>query len=240
MAGVDEAGRGPCAGPLVIAACVLRPGDERRLDGLTDSKLMTPAARDRMFDVIVERAVTHAVITVDAGEIDAIGIHVANIEGMRRAVAMLDPHPGYVLTDGFRVPGLTAPNMPVIKGDQVAACVSAASVLAKVTRDRIMADLHEQYPHYGFDGHKGYCTGDHAAALARYGPCVEHRWTYANVVTAALRHGMASPRRVVSKPGLFDGRRPGVVNNGPSHSVDLTEWGPGDRAQLRAGGERTR
>lgn len=262
VAGVDEAGRGPCAGPLVIASCVLRPGDERRFDGLNDSKLMSATARERLFDVITARALDHAVVIVDAEEIDAIGIHVANIEGMRRAVALLDAHPGYVLTDGFRVPGLTAPHMPVIKGDQVAACVSAASVLAKVTRDRIMARLHEQHPHYGFDVHKGYCTGDHAAALARYGPCVEHRWTYANVVSAAIRHGMTSPRRVVSKPGLFDGRTGPVVNNetlwpsareqrlGSDGEVPPPEpvgydgqdghLPVGGGVELRAGGERTR
>ncbi len=146
VAGVDEAGRGACAGPLVIASCVLRPGDAARFEGLTDSKLLTAAARDRMFDLVVARAVDHAVVVVPVEEVDLIGVHVSNIEGMRRAIARLRTHPGYVLIDGFRVPGLTAPSMPVIKGDQAVACVAAASVLAKVTRDRIMAELHGDLP----------------------------------------------------------------------------------------------
>lgn len=196
VAGVDEAGRGACAGPLVVAACVLRPGDAAKFDGLTDSKLMTALARDRMYDKVLARAVDHAVIVVPASEVDRIGIHVTNIEGMRRAVAQLATHPGYVLTDGFRVPGLTAPSMSVLKGDQAAACVAAASILAKVTRDRIMADLHGSYPVYGFDVHKGYCTPEHTAALTEHGPCAEHRWSYANVTSAALAHGMTAPHRV--------------------------------------------
>lgn len=196
VAGVDEAGRGACAGPLVVAACVLRPGDAARFEGLTDSKLMTSLARDRMYDQVLARALDHSVIVVSAAEVDGIGIHVTNIEGMRRAVAHLSTHPGYVLTDGFRVPGLTAPSMPVVKGDQVAACVAAASVLAKVTRDRIMAQLHDTYPVYGFDVHKGYCTPEHTAALMEHGPCAEHRWSYANVTSAALAHGKVAPHRV--------------------------------------------
>jgi ribonuclease HII len=196
VAGVDEAGRGACAGPLVIASCVLRPGDADRLDGLTDSKLMTAAARDRMFDLVKKRAVDYAVVVVPTAEVDRMGVHVANIEGMRRAVARLATHPGYVLVDGFRVPGLTAPSVPVLKGDQAAACVAAASVLAKVTRDRIMEDLHDQLPHYRFDVHKGYCTGIHTAALEEHGPSHEHRWSFANVAAAGLAHGLRAPHRV--------------------------------------------
>nr|WP_253891036.1 ribonuclease HII [Actinokineospora diospyrosa] len=196
VAGVDEAGRGACAGPLVIASCVLRPGDAARLDGLTDSKLMTPAARDRMFDLVRARAVDYAVVVVPTAEVDLTGVHFANIEGMRRAVAQLTTHPGYVLVDGFRVPGLTAPSMPVLKGDQAAACVAAASVLAKVTRDRIMTGLHERLPEYRFDVHKGYCTGLHTRALREHGPSHEHRWSYANVAAAGVAHGMRAPHRV--------------------------------------------
>ena len=138
VAGVDEAGRGACAGPLVVAACVLRPGDARRLDGLTDSKLLTPAARDEYYDLIVRRCADSAVVVIPPAEIDRRGVHVANIEGMRRAVAALVTPPGYVLTDGFAVRGFGRPALAVPKGDQAAACVAAASVLAKVTRDRIM------------------------------------------------------------------------------------------------------
>jgi ribonuclease HII len=178
VAGVDEAGRGACAGPLVVAACVLRPGAARRLEGLTDSKLLTPLARDRMYEALVGGAADYAVVVIPAEEVDRLGVHVVNIEGMRRAVAQLPVHPGYVLVDGFRVPGLTAPSVPVVKGDQAAACVAGASVLAKVTRDRIMAGLHTD-------------------ALERHGPSGAHRWSYVNVTSAALRHGMRSPRRVV-------------------------------------------
>jgi len=196
VAGVDEAGRGACAGPLVIASCVLRPGDAARFEGLTDSKLLTAAARDRMYDVVVKRAIEYAVVVVPVEEVDVRGVHVSNIEGMRRAIARLTTHPGYVLIDGFRVPGLTAPSMPVIKGDQVVACVAAASILAKVTRDRMMAALHDDLPQYGFDEHKGYCTGAHSAALTVHGPSHAHRWSYVNVAAAGLAHGLRAPHPV--------------------------------------------
>lgn len=213
VAGVDEAGRGACAGPLVVAACVLRPGDGRRFDGLTDSKVLSVGERERLFDLIVAKADCWSTIVIPPEEIDALGIHVANVEGMRRAVAQLTVCPGYVLTDGFRVPGLPTRSVAVVKGDLVAACVAAASVLAKVTRDRIMVDLHDQLPDYGFDGHKGYCTSDHSSMLREHGPSAEHRWCYSNVVAAAQRHGMRSPRVVTSKPGLFDVFEGGVVDN---------------------------
>jgi ribonuclease HII len=196
VAGVDEAGRGACAGPLVIASCVLRPGDAARFEGLTDSKLLTAAARDRMYDVVIRRAVDYAVVVVPVEEVDLKGVHVCNIEGMRRAIARLTTHPGYVLIDGFRVPGLTAPSMPVIKGDQAVACVAAASVLAKVTRDRMMAELHDELPMYGFDEHKGYCTGAHSASLALHGPSHAHRWSYVNVTAAGIAHGLRAPHPV--------------------------------------------
>lgn len=197
VAGVDEAGRGACAGPLVVAACVLRPKDAAKLDGLTDSKLLTEQAREDMYYRVLARAVDHAIVIIPPAEVDGRGVHAANVEGMRRAVARLTVHPGYVLVDGFRVAGLTAPSMPVIKGDQAAACVAAASVLAKVTRDRIMTKLSEALPAYRFDVHKGYCTSDHTAELNRYGPTDEHRWSFVNVTEAAATHGMRPPRRVV-------------------------------------------
>lgn len=214
VAGVDEAGRGACAGPLVVAACVLKAGDGKRFAGLTDSKVLTEAERERLYEVITRRAVASSVVVIPPEEIDALGIHVANLEGMRRAVARMPVHPGYVLTDGFRVQGLAAPSVAVLKGDLVAACVAAASVLAKVTRDRIMRDLHERLPMYGLDEHKGYCTPDHTARLELHGPSAEHRWCYTNVVGAARLHGMRSPRTVTSKPGLFDASDEDVVDNG--------------------------
>ncbi len=214
VAGVDEAGRGACAGPLVVAACVLRAADAAALDGLTDSKLLTAGRREHFHDLLVARSVARSVVVVPSAEVDALGVHVANLEGMRRAVAGLAVHPGYVLTDGFRVPGLTAPNMAVIGGDRVAACVAAASVLAKVTRDRIMTNLHERWPRYGFADHKGYCTEEHTTALRTSGPCPEHRYSYVNVIAAAYRNGTRIPptravaaRRVVHNGGPA-GRRP--------------------------------
>lgn len=185
VAGVDEVGRGACAGPLVVAACVLRPGDGDRLSELTDSKLLTALARERVYERVLKRAVSYSIIFIPAPEVDAMGVHVANIEGMRRAVARLDVRAGYVLTDGFAVPGLATPSVPVPKGDQAAACVAAASVLAKVTRDRHMCELDERFPRYGFHTNKGYSTPEHSAALARYGPCEVHRFSYVNVASAA-------------------------------------------------------
>ncbi|HEY3895666.1 MAG TPA: ribonuclease HII [Pseudonocardiaceae bacterium] len=210
VAGVDEAGRGACAGPLVVAACVLRPADGVALDGLTDSKLLSAARRAYYYDLIVARAVARSVVLIPPGEVDEMGLHVANLEGMRRAVAGLAVHPGYVLTDGFRVPGLTAPNMAVIGGDRVAACVAAASVLAKVTRDRIMGDLHERMPWYGFGEHKGYCTVEHNAALLEHGPCAVHRFSYVNVTVAAQQHGHHLPVVVQNEFRMSESNRPGA------------------------------
>ncbi len=216
VAGVDEAGRGACAGPLVVAACVLRPADAAALDGLTDSKLLTAARREHYYDLITARAVARSVVVIPPDEVDELGVHVANLEGMRRAVASLPVHPGYVLTDGFRVPGLTAPNMAVIGGDRAAACVSAASVLAKVTRDRIMCELHERMPWYGFGEHKGYCTSEHTASLLAHGPSVEHRFGYANVALAARRHGLVAPPRRTARARPWPIADPAVVQNGVS------------------------
>jgi ribonuclease HII len=129
----------------------------------------------------VRRAVAWAAVLVPAPEIDRTGLHVSNLRALRQAVHRLDPVPGYVLTDGFPVAGMPAPSVGVIKGDAVVACIAAASVVAKVTRDRIMVQLAERYPEYGFDRHKGYATPEHSAALRRYGPCPEHRFCYINV-----------------------------------------------------------
>ncbi|WP_441953675.1 ribonuclease HII [Nocardia sp. 2TAF39] len=185
VAGVDEAGRGPCAGPLVVAACLLAPKAYDKLAGLDDSKKLTEAAREELYPVITRLALAYKVVVVPAWEIDSIGIHVANIEGMRRAVAGLGRPPGYVLTDGFRVPGLPVPSLPVIGGDATAACIAAASILAKVARDRMMVELDERLPGYGFALHKGYNTPEHIAALNRLGPCSEHRRSWRNVREAA-------------------------------------------------------
>ncbi len=185
VAGVDEAGRGACAGPLVVAAVVLAPGRRGQLEGLADSKLLTATRRERLYAEITATASAWSALIVSKDEIDRIGLHRCNIAGMRRALAGLSMVPGYVLTDGFRVPGLVTPGLPVPKGDRVAACVAAASIVAKVTRDRIMIDLHERYPEYGFGVHKGYITRAHTAALREHGPCPEHRRSFINVARVA-------------------------------------------------------
>ncbi len=158
VAGVDEAGRGACAGPLVVAAVILRGGRRGRIEGLADSKLLTPARREELYEQIVQRAEAWSAIVVPCHDIDRIGVHRCNVTGMRRALAALERRPAYVLSDGFKVPGVGVPALAVIKGDQVAACVAAASIVAKVTRDRIMVELNGRYPQYGFDVHKGYVT----------------------------------------------------------------------------------
>jgi ribonuclease HII len=181
VAGADEAGRGACAGPLVVAACILPPGRRGRIDGLDDSKLLTPATREALYRQVVRRALAYSVVVIPAAEIDAWGLHVANLAGMRRALGTLVPAADYALTDGFPVPGLGVPSTAVWKGDATVACIAAASILAKVTRDAIMTEMHEQWPRYGFAGHKGYVTASHAAALSEWGPCPQHRRRYVNV-----------------------------------------------------------
>ncbi|GHH67697.1 ribonuclease HII [Streptosporangium violaceochromogenes] len=180
VAGVDEAGRGACAGPLVVAAVVLG----RSVGGLGDSKSMTAARREELYERVTATATAVGVVVIPPAEIDARGLHRSNIEGMRRAVARLPCDPGYVLTDGFPVPGLPVPSLGVWKGDQVAACVAAASIVAKVTRDRMMVALDERHPRYGFAVHKGYGTAGHRRALETYGPCPDHRFSFATVARA--------------------------------------------------------
>ncbi len=181
IAGVDEAGRGACAGPLVAGAAILPDGARGIVPGLADSKLLTAKARERCYDQIVRRAEAWSVVVIDSAECDELGMHVANIEALRRALARLDRRASYVLTDGFPVDGLGVPGLAVWKGDRVAACIAAASVLAKVTRDRIMTELHDVYPDYDFAVHKGYVTKEHQRALQTHGPCAEHRRRFVNV-----------------------------------------------------------
>jgi ribonuclease HII len=195
--GIDEAGRGACAGPLVVAAVVLDPASIRRMPGLADSKLLTPQAREEAYAEILRQAVDWHVVVIGADQIDAVGLHVCNISGMRRAFAGLRCTPGYVLTDGFPVRGLGIPGLAVWKGDRVTASVAAASVVAKVSRDRMMRDLHERYPLYGFDRHKGYVTDEHVSALAEHGPSPVHRYSFVNVGRAA---GPALPADPVASP----------------------------------------
>jgi ribonuclease HII len=185
IAGVDEAGRGACAGPLVAAAVVLPDGKRGQVPGLADSKLLTPKARERAYAEVLRRALSWSVVVVEHDECDRLGMHVANLEALRRCTAKLDVRPSYVLTDGFPVDGFEVPGLAIWKGDRVAACIAAASVIAKVTRDRIMTRLHEDYPVYDFLTHKGYITPTHTAALEQHGPCPIHRRRFINVRRAA-------------------------------------------------------
>jgi ribonuclease HII len=219
IAGADEAGRGACAGPLVAAACVLPGGRRGRVPGLADSKLLTPASREEVYAEVVDRAVAWSVVAIPVPELDERGMHVTNIEALRRAVSVLDPGPDYVLTDGFPVAGLAQPALAVWKGDRVAACVAAASVLAKVTRDRIMVDLHERFPQYGFDVHKGYITDAHSEALDRHGPCSEHRMRFVNVARASALHATRGPR-LSGRGSMHDD---GAVSTQPTDSPVLVE-----------------
>ena len=186
IAGVDEAGRGACAGPLVIASVVLNDPFAPELAVVRDSKEITENKRDAVFDLIHQVAASVSVVIVPASEVDSRGVHAANLDGMRRAVQGLSVEPAYVLTDGYAIEGLGVPNLAVWKGDQVVVSISAASVIAKVTRDRIMREMDIEFPQYGFAGHKGYITAAHTKALNEHGPCTQHRQSFANV--AALIH----------------------------------------------------
>ena len=176
VAGVDEVGRGCLAGPVMAGAVVLQP--DCYVAGIADSKVLAREERERLFECIVRAAVCWAVATVDAVEIDRINIHRASLEAMRLAVAALDPQPGYVLVDGFKIPNLSIPQRAIIGGDRRSTAIAAASILAKVTRDRAMRELHDQDPRYGFDRHKGYATRAHLDAVARFGYSPAHRKTF--------------------------------------------------------------
>jgi ribonuclease HII len=181
LAGVDEAGRGACAGPLVIASVVLADPFAPELAKVRDSKDVSEAEREKLFDLVTSIALSISVITVPAAEVDSRGVHAANLDGMRRAVQGLSVTPSYVLTDGYAIEGLAIPNVAVWKGDQVVTCISAASIIAKVTRDRAMRELDITFPDYGFAKHKGYITKVHTEALQEHGPCIEHRRSFANI-----------------------------------------------------------
>ncbi|CAB4629542.1 unannotated protein [freshwater metagenome] len=181
LAGVDEAGRGACAGPLVIASVVLHDPFAEDLAAVRDSKDVSEKEREKLFELLVEKAAAISTIIVPPAEVDERGVHAANLDGMRRAVQGLSIIPAYVLTDGYAIDGLGIANLAVWKGDQVAHCISAASIIAKVTRDRIMRELDTKYPDYRFAKHKGYITAAHTKALNQHGPCIEHRRSFANI-----------------------------------------------------------
>lgn len=176
VAGVDEVGRGCLAGPVMAGAVVLDP--HRHIPGLADSKALTAVGRDRLYDEIVSRSLSWAVSTVEPPEIDEINIHQATLRAMLHAVLALAPLPDVVLVDAFRIPSLPMAQRGVVKGDRQCAAIAAASIVAKVTRDRLMDRLHADDPRYGFDRHKGYATAEHLAAVARHGYSVAHRRSF--------------------------------------------------------------
>ncbi|WP_051289293.1 ribonuclease HII [Mycobacterium sp. URHD0025] len=248
VAGVDEVGRGACAGPLVVAACVLGPNRMDSLAALDDSKKLGERERERLFPLIRRYALAYHVVFIPSDEVDRRGVHVANIEGMRRAVAGLSLRPGYVLSDGFRVPGLAVPSLPVIGGDGAAACIAAASVLAKVSRDRLMVEMERDHPGYGFAEHKGYSTPAHSAALAELGPCAEHRYSYVNVRRAAemtdVRRAaeMTDVRRATE---MTDVRRAAEITGvrremAPMRHAEKAYAKMGDKASAQREGQHTR
>jgi ribonuclease HII len=176
VAGVDEAGRGALAGPLVAAAVILP--EDFVVEGLADSKVLTPQQRDRWYDRIRDRAISIGVCRAFPRRIDHRGLHVSNLFLLRRAIRTLDVCPEFVLTDGFPLRGVRLPQLSIKKGDAVTASVAAASVIAKVTRDRIMDRYHRRFPQYGFDRHRGYGTASHRAAIARFGPSPIQRMSF--------------------------------------------------------------
>ena len=176
IAGADEAGRGALAGPLVAAAVILPESFD--VDGLTDSKLLTARERDQWFDRIREGAICVSVVKALPRRIDHRGLHVSNLALLRAAVKGLETRPDFVLWDGFHLGRVAVPNLAIKKGDVVTASVAAASVIAKVTRDRMMDRYHRRFPQYGFDHHRGYGTPAHRAAIAQHGPCPIHRMSF--------------------------------------------------------------
>jgi ribonuclease HII len=176
IAGVDEVGRGCLAGPVMAAAVVLDP--DRRISGVCDSKMIASAERERLFATITRRALGWSVASAQPAEIDELNIHRASLEAMRRAVMALAPLPDLVLVDAFRIPNLPMAQRGVLHGDRRCSVIAAASIVAKVTRDREMLLLHQNDPRYGYDRHKGYATADHLAAVARHGYSPIHRRTF--------------------------------------------------------------
>lgn len=184
IAGIDEAGRGPLAGPVVVAAVVFEPG-RTPINGLADSKQLDPERREQLFERIVQRALAFHVVFIEVDEIDRINIFQATMLGMRRALEGVAHAAELARIDGNHLPqGLPCPAEAWIGGDARDRSIMAASILAKVTRDRHMREMHVQWPQYGFDEHKGYSTPAHLAALAQHGPCPQHRRSFAPVVAA--------------------------------------------------------
>jgi ribonuclease HII len=196
IAGIDEAGRGPLAGPVVAAAVVLPT--RCRFSGIDDSKQLSEGQRERLYAAILKQAVGMGIGSADVGEIDRLNILEATRLAMRRAVAQLTPPPDYLLIDAVTLPGVRISVRPVIKGDSLSLSIAAASIIAKVTRDRLMAKYHEMFPEYDFLSHKGYCTTGHLQRLARHGPCSIHRRTFMPVHEVISAAKMESVGRMLS------------------------------------------
>lgn len=179
VAGVDEAGRGPLAGPVVVAAVILNP--KHPIEGLDDSKRLTSARREMLFAQIQQRALAWSIVHIEVADIDRMNILQATLWGMQRAVIELQPKPVRVLIDGNRAPELDFEVQTIVQGDRLEPAISAASILAKVSRDRHMLQLHDTFPCYGFDRNKGYPTPGHLQLLQQHGPCTEHRRSFAPV-----------------------------------------------------------
>lgn len=209
IAGVDEAGRGPLAGPVVAAAVIL--DDQHPIRGLKDSKVLTEAKREHLYDQIMARALCCSIAMASVEEIDSINILQATMLAMRRAVEGLRLRPQKVLVDGDRLPVMRVQAEAIVKGDAKIKAISAASILAKVHRDRLCHELHEQHPQYGFAGHKGYATREHLEALRQHGACAHHRRSFAPVreslVTLAPRtNPLGGEREFALAPSLSRGR----------------------------------
>lgn len=202
IAGVDEAGRGPLAGPVVAAAVILPVHAD--LPGVNDSKQLSEADRERLYHVILEKAVGVGIGSADAGEIDTLNILEATRLAMVRAIANVIPAPDYVLTDAVTLPAIRLPVRPIIKGDALSRSIAAASIIAKVTRDHMMAAFHETFPPYNFLSHKGYGTAEHLRMLACFGPCPIHRRTFAPVREAIHSAGEDEPS--MSRPVVLQNR----------------------------------
>lgn len=196
IAGIDEAGRGPLAGPVVAAAVVLPI--RCRLSGIDDSKQLSEGERARLYAAILEHAVGMGIGSADVGEIDRLNILEATRLAMRRAIDQLAPPPDYLLIDAVTLPGIGIPERPIIKGDSLSLSIAAASIIAKVTRDRLMAEYHDMFPEYDFLSHKGYGTRGHLQRLARHGPCSIHRRTFTPVQEAIIAAKREFSRRMRS------------------------------------------
>lgn len=214
VAGVDEVGRGCLAGPVVAGAVALNPG--KYVPRIADSKTVTAQERERLFERIIKASVAWCVSVVEPDEIDRLNIHHASLAAMNRAVMGMAPLPDFVLVDAFRIPGLPMAQRAVVHGDARCTAIAAASILAKVTRDRLMKQLHEQFPHYGLDKHKGYATREHLDAVIAHGYSACHRKSF--------------HRQRQLFQGVGDVGEAGAVGADPAHLSDMPPYPPPDDA----------